>query len=343
MKKIRYQKAAPTVNSLLSIFSAFTAGGIILLFLGKNPLLLYGQLFIQGMGSTFGIVETVIKMAPLLIVSAGLLIAFSGGLWNLGVEGQLLIGAMLTGWLAPQLVSLLPLPVYFFALGLIGFAGGGAWALLPAILKARYDLNEIIMTLMMNYVALNIVSWLVKGPINDKSVVPAQTVLIPMTHRMPMIPFTRIHMGLIIGLIVIIGAYWIIRRTTMGYQLRVLFANRKAAIHTGMRVKNITVWSLVVSGGFAGLAGASDVLAVKGLFQSGWNPMYGMTCIPLVFLARLNGCAVIPLAYFFSFLAVGGEFVARDQGVPIYFVHVLEGLMLLFFAGTEYLENRRKG
>jgi len=109
MKLFQYQKAAPTVNSLLSIFSAFTAGGIILLFLGKNPLFLYGQLFIQGMGSTFGIVETVIKMAPLLIVSAGLLIAFSGGLWNLGVEGQLLIGAMLTGWLAPQLVSLLPL------------------------------------------------------------------------------------------------------------------------------------------------------------------------------------------------------------------------------------------
>jgi len=228
-------------------------------------------------------------------------------------------------------------------LGLLGFAGGGVWALLPAILKARYDLNEIIMTLMMNYVALNLVSWLVKGPINDKTVVPAQTVLISMTHRMPMIPFTRIHMGLVIGLIVIIGVHWIIRRTTMGYQLRVLFANKRAAVHTGIRVKNITILSLIVSGGFAGIAGAGDVLAVKGLFQSGWNPMYGMTCIPLVFLARLNGYAVIFLAYFFSFLAVGGEFVARDQGIPIYFVHVIEGLMLLFFAGTAYLEDRRKG
>jgi general nucleoside transport system permease protein len=343
MDKIRYPKAAPAVNSLLSIFSAFAAGGIILLFLGKNPLLLYGQLFIQGMGSSLGIVESVIKMAPLLIVSAGLLVAFSGGLWNLGVAGQFLIGAIMAGWLAPQLIPLLPLPVYFLTLGLIGFAGGGAWALLPAILKARYDLNEIIITIMMNYVALNLVSWLVKGPLNDTSVVPAQTILIPMTHRMPMIPFTRIHMGLIIGLIAIIGVYWIIRHTTMGYQLRVLFANKKAAIHTGIHVKNITIGSLVVSGGFAGLAGAGDVLAIKGLFQSGWNPMYGMTCIPLVFLARLNGYAVIPLAYFFSFLAVGGEFVARDQEIPIYFVHVLEGLMLLFFAGSEYFENRRKG
>ena len=343
MKQIRYDKAAPAVNSALSILFAFFAGGVILLLMGKNPFLLYGQLFLQGMGSSLGVIETIIKMAPLLIVSAGLLIAFSGGLWNLGVGGQFLMGAMLTGWLAPELAPFVPFPVYLITLGIIGFMGGMVWALLPAILKARYNLNEIIITLMMNYVALNVVTWLVKGPINDRSVVPAQTSLIPMTHRMPMIPFTRIHIGLIIGLILILGVYWMIRRTTMGYQIRVLSANRKAAMHAGIHVGNITVWSLLVSGGFGGLAGAVDVLAIKGLFQGGWNPMYGMTCIPMVFLARLNGCAVIPLSYFFSFLAVGGEFVARDQGVPIYFVHVLEGLMLLFFAAGEYFEKRRKG
>jgi ABC-type uncharacterized transport system permease subunit len=107
-------------------------------------------------------------------------------------------------------------------------------------------------------------------------------------------------------------------------------------------VKRIIVWSLIVSGGFGGLAGASDVLAIKGLFQGGWNPMYGITCIPLVFLARLNGWAVIPLSYFFSFLVVGGEFVARDQDVPVFFVHVLEGLILLFFAAGEYFGMKRK-
>jgi simple sugar transport system permease protein len=341
--QIRYEKAAPAVNSILSIILAFIAGGIILLFIGKNPFLLYGQLFIQGMGSSLGVIETIIKMASLLIVSAGLIVAFSGGLWNLGMEGQFLMGAMLTGWLAPKLVPCLSLPLYFVTLGAIGFMGGMAWALLPAILKSQYDLNEIIITLMMNYVALNLVAWLVKGPINDLSVVPAQTMLIPMTHRMPKIPYTRIHIGFIIGLIVILGVHWMIRRTTMGYQLRVLFANKKAAVHTGMNVRNITIWSLVVSGGFGGLAGVSDVLAIKGLFQGEWNPMYGMTCIPMVFLARLNGYAVIPLSYFFSFLSVGGEFVARDQEVPIFFVHVLEGLMLLFFAASEYIEKKRRG
>ena len=342
MTPLRFHKIEPAAHTVLSVILAFIAGGIILQFIGKNPFNLYGQLFLQGMGSSLGIFETIIKMAPLLIVSTGLLIAFSGGLWNLGVEGQFLMGAMLTGWAAPKLSSLLPLPVYFPVMGIIGFTGGMAWALLPAILKARYQLNEIIITLMMNYVALNVVTWMVKGPINDPTVVPAQTALIPMSHRMPMIPFTRIHVGLIIGLIVIISVYWIIRRTTPGYQVRVLFANPRAAIHTGMNVKRIIVWSLLTSGGFAGLAGASDVLAVKGLFQSGWNPLYGITCIPLVFLARLNGWAVIPLSYFFSFLVVGGEFVARDQNVPIFFIYALEGLMLLFFAAVETIGKSRK-
>ena len=128
----------------------------------------------------------------------------------------------------------------------------------------------------------------------------------------------------------------------MGFQIRVLFANEKAAVHAGMKVKHIIVWSLLVSGGFCGLAGARDVLTTKGLFQGGWNPMYGVTCIPLVFLARLNGWAVIPFSFFFSFLVVGGEFVARDQSIPIFFIYVLQGLMLLFFAAGEYIEKRSK-
>ena len=142
------------------------------------------------------------------------------------------------------------------------------------------------------------------------------------------------------GIIALLGMYWVIRRTTLGYQFRVMSANKQAARHVGLSIPRITVLSLFISGGFAGLAGASDVLAIKGLFQAGWNPQYGMTAIPLVFLARLNGWAVIPLAFFFSFLAVGGEFVARDLNIPVFFVHVLEGLTLLYFAAAEYFEKK---
>ncbi len=341
MKKLDYNVVAPPLYSVLSILFALITGGIILFFIGMNPFIYFGQLFTQGMGSSLGIIESIIKMAPLLIVSAGLIACFSAGLWNIGVEGQFLIGAMLVGWAGPALAANLPYPAYIFMAALLAILGGMAWALLPALLKARYDINEIITTLMMSWVAANLVTWLVKGPINDLSTVPAQTILIPMEHRMAMIPFTRIHMGLIIGIVTLLGMHWVIRRTTLGYQFRVMLANKQAALHAGMNVARITIWSLLISGGFAGLAGMSDVLAIKGLFQGGWNPHYGMTAIPLVFLARMNGWAVIPLAFFFSFLGVGGEFVARDLGVPVFFVHILEGLTLLFFAASEYFEKRR--
>jgi simple sugar transport system permease protein len=279
-------------------------------------------------------------MAPLLIVSAGLLPCFSAGLWNIGIEGQFLVGAILTGWAAPGLAGLLPYPAYLMAALLLGAVGGMAWIAIPAVLKATSDINEIITTLMMTWVAINLVAWLVKGPLNDLSAVPAQTPLIPLIDRMPHIPFTRIHIGLVIGLFSLLLMHWLVRHSVLGYQFRVMSANKRAARHAGMQVPRLTICGLLISGGFAGLAGAGDVLAIKGLFQAGWNPQYGMTAIPLIFLARLNGWALIPLAFLFSLLKVGGEFVARDLGVPAFFVHVVEGLALLFFAASEYFRNR---
>jgi simple sugar transport system permease protein len=340
LKNVDFASYKPAALSIVSILFSLMTGSIILLAIGKNPLIYFSLLFTRGMGSSLGVIESIIKMIPLLIISAGLLACFSAGLWNIGTDGQFLIGAMLTGWAAPWLANALPYPAYLFTVALLGICGGMAWILLPAVLKAHYDINEIITTLMMSWVALNLVTWLVKGPINDMSTVPAQTTLIPSIYRLPMIPFTRIHAGLIIGIATLLGMHWVIRKTTLGYQLRVMLMNKMTALHAGMRVPRLTVYGLLISGGLAGLAGAGDVLAVKGLFQGNWNPQYGMTAIPLVFLARLNGWAVIPLAFFFSFLTIGGEFVARDLGVPVFFVHVLEGLTLLFFAASEYFEKK---
>lgn len=342
MKNVELAALKPVLLSIVAILFSLIAGALILLAIGKDPVRYFGLLFARGLDSSLGMREAIIQMAPLLIVSAGLLPCFSAGLWNIGVEGQFLMGAMLTGWAAPGLATTLPYPAYLTAVLILGTLGGIVWITVPAILKAKSDLNEIITTLMMTWVAINLVAWLVKGPLNDPATVPAQTTLVPLIHRMPQIPLTRIHIGLIIGLAGLLAMHWLVRRTVLGYQFRVMSANKKAARLAGMKVPRLTLYGLLLSGGFAGLAGACDVLAIKGLFQAGWNPQYGMTAIPLVFLARLNGWAVIPLALFFSLLGVGGEFVARDLGVPAFFVHVLEGLSLLFFAASEYFA-RPKG
>jgi simple sugar transport system permease protein len=164
--------------------------------------------------------------------------------------------------------------------------------------------------------------------------------LLAPTHRLPNIPGTNVHIGLLVGLGVVVLVAVLFRATTPGFMLTMLGLNRRAALHAGMPVARLTLLALLLSGGFAGLAGANDVLGVKGLFQGNWNPAYGFTAFALVYLARLRAWWLIPFAYLFSLLALGGEMMSRPKDIPTYYVDMLEGLMLLFFAAVVYVERR---
>jgi simple sugar transport system permease protein len=331
---------APFLSSVAAVALAFLAGGIFLELRGKDAVGAYQILVQRGLGTSYGVDETLIKMAPLLIVSAGLLIALKAGIWNIGIDGQFLIGALFAGVIAPQLAGAAPDPLMWLVAGVAGFIGGLLWAIVPAVLRVRWGLNEIITTLMMNYVAINITSWLVKGPAKDPDVVPPQTRLLAPTHRLPNIPGTNVHIGLLVGLGVVVLVAVLFRATTPGFMLTMLGRNGRAAIHAGMPVARLTLLALLLGGGFAGLAGANDVLGVKGLFQGNWNPAYGFTAFALVYLARLRAWWLIPFAYLFSLLALGGEMMSRPKDIPTYYVDMLEGLMLLFFAAVVYVERR---
>jgi simple sugar transport system permease protein len=323
----------------LAIGGALLVGAIFLGAVDKDPLAAYGLLFQRGLFSSFGVTETLIKMAPLLLVGAGLLVALKAGVWNIGIDGQFLVGASLVGMVAPRLVEVMPVPPLLLTCALVGVAGGLGWGLIPGLLKVRYGLNEIITTIMMNYVAIYLTSWLVKGPFRDPSVVAPQMPLIPAAFRLPLIPFTRIHLGLLVGLVAIVSVYLMFRFSTLGLALTVLGQNRRAAWHAGLPVNWLTLAALLASAGLAGLAGANDVLGVKGLFQGEWNPMYGLTAFALVYLARLEGLWLIPVAYFLAFLDFGGELMARTAQIPAFYVPMLEGLMLIFLASGAALER----
>lgn len=330
----------PVLSSLLAVLAAFLTGGIFLWALGKDPFQAYGILIGRGLGSSFGITETLIKMAPLLLVSAGLLITLKAGVWNIGIDGQFLIGASLVGIVAPLLAGRVPVVVLLLLGAGAGFVGGALWGAVPALLRVRYGLNEIITTIMMNYVAIYVTSWMVKGPFKDASVVAPQMATIPQEFRLPLLPFTRIHLGVVAGLLAVLLVYLMFRHGATGLALTVLGRSRKAAIHAGLPVNRLVVLALLLSAGLAGLAGANDVLGVKGLFQGEWNPQYGLTGFALVFLARLNGVLVFPFACFFAFLLFGGEMMARTAQIPAFYVPMLEGLMLIFFAISVYFERK---
>ncbi|MGQ9675397.1 MAG: ABC transporter permease [Chloroflexota bacterium] len=338
-KRLLSTTITPFISSALVVLGAFAVGAVFLVVVGKDPLTAYQLLVSRGIGSSFGVTETLIKMAPLLIVSAGLLIALKASVWNIGIDGQFLLGAALVGIAAPTLASSVPLIPMLVLSCVVGFIGGALWGIIPALLKVRYGLNEIITTIMMNYVAIYLTSWMVKGPFKDPKTVPPQTTPIPLDFRFPHIPLTEVHVGLLVGLAAVVIVALLFSNTTIGFKLSVLGQNQRAAIHAGWPVGRLTVLAMLLSAGFAGLAGANDVLAVKGMFQGEWNPGYGLIGFALVFLARLNSVWVIPFAYFFSFLLLGGEIMARSAGIPVYFVQILEGLMLIFFAASIYVEH----
>jgi ABC-type uncharacterized transport system permease subunit len=330
---------APFVSSLLAIGLAFLVGGIFLEARGKDAIDAYRILFSRGLGDRDGLTETFKQMAPLLIVSGGLLISLRAGVWNIGIDGQFLIGALMAGVVGAALVGDLPRWSMLLAGAVAGFAGGLVWAIVPAVLRVRWGLNEIITTLMMNYVAINVTSWLVKGPVRDKAHVTPQTRLIPFQDWLPRIPGTEVHVGLIAGFAVVLLVAVLFRATVLGFMLNVLGHNPRAALHVGLPVGRLTALALLLSGGFAGLAGANDVLGIQGLFKANWNPGYGFTGFALVYLARLDAVWLIPFAFFFSFLIIGGESMPRRADVPTYYVGMLEGLMLIFFAAVVYLER----
>jgi len=327
---------------LLPVLLALVAGGIILLALGKDPLTYYGYVIERGLLRTSGLEATITRAAPLLMIAAGLIVAFRAGIWNLGVDGQFLLAAVVTAALAPLLVG--PLPTWiawvlcFLAAGLVG----AAWSLLPALLKARYGINEIITTLMMSFLGVSFANVLVKLAFNDPETTVPQTLTLPVEERLWRLFDSTVNVGIIFAVGMVLAVHLTMTRTAFGLRLQIVGANPRAAVHAGLNVGLLTYATFALSAGLAGMGGAVDILGVYGNVRADWNPGYGLLVIPLVFLARFNGYATLLFVFFFSVLAIGGESAARRLGVPNFFVLVLVGLLLIFLALVEFLDHRRR-
>jgi general nucleoside transport system permease protein len=327
---------------LIPVTLALVVGGLILLALGKDPLGYYGYVLERSLLRWGGAQETLTRMAPLLLIAAGLIVAFRAGIWNLGGDGQFLLAAVASAALAPVLGEILPRGPTLVVCMLVGSLVGALWSLLPALLKARYGVNEIITTLMMSFLGTSLANVLIKLVLRDLNTTVPQTRSLAVDDRLPRLFGTTIHCGLLLAVLAVILVHLMMTRTAFGLRLQVLGANRAAAVHAGLRVERLTMVVFAVSAGLIGLAGAVEVLGVWGTVRADWNPAFGLLVVPLVFLARFNGYAVIGFTLFFSALMVGGESAARRVGVPQHYVLVLVALLLLFLALVEYLDQSRR-
>jgi simple sugar transport system permease protein len=225
---------------------------------------------------------------------------------------------------------------------IVGALVGALWSVIPAMLKARYGINEIITTLMMSFLGTSLANVLIKLVLRDPDTTVPQTRSLGVDDRLPRLFGTTIHSGLVLAILGVILVHFMMTRTAFGLKLQVLGANRAAAVHAGLRVERLTIIAFALSASFIGLAGAVEVLGVWGSVRADWNPAFGLLVVPLVFLARFNGYAVIGFTLFFSALMVGGESAARRVGVPQHYVLVLVALLLLFLALVEYLDQSRR-
>jgi simple sugar transport system permease protein len=330
----------PLVRSLAPVILALLAGALLLVILGHDPVSFYKGIWQYGVqqGSW---ADSAMLGAPLLLIAVGLIIVFRANIWNLGYDGQYLLGAVLITGLAPDLQHM-SLPLEMLILFLASMGAGAAWTLVPALLKAFYGTNEIITTLMMSFIGIGVANILVKGPFQDPTVNIPQTKVIPLDRMLPSIPGTRVHIGVLVALGAAFIAYYVLNRTAFGLRLHVLGANPRAAAHVGVNVRRLIVNAFLISGALIGAAAAVDILGVWGYARANWNPAYGDTVIPFVFLARLNPIAVIPFIAFFAVLSTGGDIAASNVNLPTDFLLVLVALILLFMTVIEYFGRQRQ-
>jgi len=329
--------------TILPLVAAMVVGGILLLVLGRDPVAFYATIISRGIISPSGLQETLIRMAPLLLISAGLIVAFSAGIWNLGGDGQFMLGAALVGGLAGSMSEVMPRGLMLLLMLLIAGTIGALWTIVPALMKAYYGINEIITTLMMSFIGVNFAALLVKVVFLDREpgIQTPRTQVLDVSDRLPTLFGTRVHSGVIIGLVAVLGVHFMMTRTSLGLRLKVLGANVKAAHHAGLKVSKVIIMTFLISGMFMGLAGGVEVLGVQGFVRADWNPSFGLVAVPLVFLARMNGWMTIAFVFLLSVLSIGGELATRQAGLPNQFGLLIVALVLLFMTVAEYFEARR--
>ena len=328
------------VRSLLPVLLALVAGGVLLKVIGVDPLSFYGEVANYGLIGN-GWQRSLILMAPLLLVATGLIVVFRANLWNLGYEGQYLLGAVVAVGFAPTLTTALPLWLAFLVLALGASVVAASWTIVPSVLKARYGTNEIITTLMMSFIAIGVVNLLIRGPFHaDKLTVP-QTQLLDAERMLPHLPGTKIHVGFLVAIVVALGIHLLLTRTSFGLRVDIFGASPRTALHVGIDVPWMIVVLFLISGALIGLAGAVDSLGLWGYIRANWNPAYGAAIMPFVFLGRLNVLATIPFVAFYAVLATGGAIASQDVGLPVDFLLVIIALILLFMTLIEFFGTRR--
>jgi simple sugar transport system permease protein len=316
------------VRFLIAIALALGVFSIILILQSKSPYETYRDMYQSTLGSTYGRSEVGVKMIPLMLCALAVAIPARVGLVNVGGEGQLYIGAWLASWPALTFTDL-PIYVLIPIMLVMGMIGGGLWALIPAVLRARGWMNETICTLLLNYVAILFVQYFVFGPWKDPlSANFPQSKDFPSAARLPTIGGTRLHYGIFIALISVAILYFVLKYTRWGYEMRAIGGNWEAARRSGIPIATYIIVTMMVGGAMAGLAGFGEVSAIQGRLRPGISPGYGYIGFLVCWLAGHNPISIVFMSALLAVLTAGGDSLQINQGLPYASVNLLMALTL---------------
>lgn len=313
---------------LLAVLATLVICSGLIKLAGASVISAYTTLFMSALSTRFELVETAVKATPLILTGLAVVVAFRAKFWNIGAEGQLLAGAMaaayigalkgLPGW------SLIPLMI------LGGAVVGAIWAAIPAILKTRYKVDDVVTTLLLNFVIYYGMMALLNGPWKDPLSGYPDSPDIRAAAEFPiLLKATRLHLGVLVAVVATLLVWFLMRRTTLGFSITAVGENPKASRYAGMRVGGVIFLASAISGALAGLAGVGEVGGLHFQVMAGISPGYGYTGIVIAMLARLNPLGVIPAAFFFAVIITGAEAMSRATGVPVFLADVIQGTALV--------------
>jgi len=325
------------VIPVLAVFTALVLGALLILATGGDPLLAYRGLWEGSFGRPSSISETLVWATPYIFAGLAVALAFKAGLFNIGAEGQLSVGALASAWVGFAVTGV-PWPLHLLlALG-AGMLAGALWAGIAGLLKARTGAHEVITTIMLNYIALLGSGYLLSGLLKDPNplVALAQTPKILESARLPpILSDLRLHWGFVLALVLALGVWWLLYKCTLGFEIRTVGLNLSAARYAGIGVGRTIIVAMALSGALAGLAGTVEVVGLNYYHTPGFSVGYGFDSIAVALLGRNHPLGVVPSAILFGALRAGASRMQFVSQIPIDVISIIQALVLIFVAADE--------
>lgn len=332
-----------SLRSVISVIAALIVGAGLVILAGGDPLKAYAALFSGAFLDYWGIASTLVRMVPILLAGLAVIIPMRAGLFNIGGEGQIYMGALMGTLAALNLPETIPVAIRLPVIILAGACAGGLWALIPALLKAYRNVNEVISSLLLSYVAINIVGAVIRSLLMEPGAPFPYSREVPPDVILPiLLPQTQVHAGVAVAIVLALSIAIILKRTTFGLAIEIVGHNPTSARYAGINIKRMIMTSFFVGGSIAGLAGVLEVIGLRYRLFDQFSPGYGLQGIIVAFLASLNPMAAIITALFLAGLQAGAGSMQRTTGLDTTMVEALQGLIVLFVAiGLAFRQRRQ--